>query len=256
MLDIGVAYGEDLARVRRVLAEVAHDLWEDEDFKGRVIEEPEVWGVEELAADAVIVRVALKTAPLEQWAVAREMRAADQGPLRPRGHRDPVPPAGGVAARRAAPATARSPTRTSSSPAEGPSQAEAGDDDDVTTTFYDEIGGAETIRTIVHRFYEGVAEDELLRPLYPEEDLGPAEERFPLFLVAVLGRPDDVLRHPRAPAPADAARAVRGHPGRGASAGWCTSAPGSTQAALTPEQDERFWDYVTHAAQFMVNTLE
>ncbi len=74
VLDISVAYHEDLARVRRILEEVAHDLWEDEDFKGRVIEEPSVWGVQDLAADGVTVRVALKTAPLEQWAVAREMR--------------------------------------------------------------------------------------------------------------------------------------------------------------------------------------
>ena len=74
VLDISVAYGEDLAQVQRVLADVAHDLWEDEDFKGRVIEEPSVWGVQDLTPDAVVVRVALKTAPLEQWAVAREMR--------------------------------------------------------------------------------------------------------------------------------------------------------------------------------------
>ena len=74
VLDISVAYHEDLVRVRRILEEVAHDLWEDEDFKGRVIEEPSVWGVQELAADGVTVRVLLKTAPLEQWAVAREMR--------------------------------------------------------------------------------------------------------------------------------------------------------------------------------------
>lgn len=75
VLDVKVAYGEDLARVQRVLSELAHDLWEDDDFKGRVIEEPSVWGVQELGPDAVVVRVALKTAPLEQWAVAREMRA-------------------------------------------------------------------------------------------------------------------------------------------------------------------------------------
>ena len=74
VLDVSVAYGEDLARVQRVLAEIAHDLWEDDDFKGRVIEEPSVWGVQELGPDAVVVRVAMKTAPLEQWAVAREMR--------------------------------------------------------------------------------------------------------------------------------------------------------------------------------------
>ena len=75
VLDIRVAYGEDLARVQRVLADVAQDLWEDDDFQGRVIEEPSVWGVQELGLDGVVVRLALKTAPLEQWAVAREMRA-------------------------------------------------------------------------------------------------------------------------------------------------------------------------------------
>ncbi len=74
VLDISVAYGEDVAQVQRVLADVAHDLWVDEDFKGRVIEEPSVWGVQDITPDAVVVRVALKTAPLEQWSVAREMR--------------------------------------------------------------------------------------------------------------------------------------------------------------------------------------
>ena len=74
VLDISVAYHEDLVKVRRVLQEVAHDLWDDEDFKGRVIEEPSVWGVESLGFDGVVVRVALKTAPLEQWSVARALR--------------------------------------------------------------------------------------------------------------------------------------------------------------------------------------
>jgi small conductance mechanosensitive channel len=74
VIDVSVAYHEDLARVKRVLEDVAHDMWEDEDFKGVIIEEPSVWGVQELGIDGVLVRVALKTAPLEQWAVAREMR--------------------------------------------------------------------------------------------------------------------------------------------------------------------------------------
>lgn len=74
VIDVGVGYGEDLARVQRVLREVAHDLWQDEDFRDVVIEEPEVTGVENLAADAVTVRVLVKTAPLQQWAVARELR--------------------------------------------------------------------------------------------------------------------------------------------------------------------------------------
>lgn len=75
VLDVTVGYGEDLTHVKRVLEEVAHDLWDDEDFRGRVIEEPSVWGVQDLGVDGVAVRVAMKTAPGEQWGVAREMRA-------------------------------------------------------------------------------------------------------------------------------------------------------------------------------------
>ena len=74
VLDISVGYSEDLARVRGVLKDVAHSLWEDEDYKDIVIEEPEVWGVQDLTQDAVVVRVTLKTAPMQQWMVAREMR--------------------------------------------------------------------------------------------------------------------------------------------------------------------------------------
>jgi small conductance mechanosensitive channel len=74
VLDITVGYTEDLARVRRVLEEVAHDLWEDDDFQGLVIEQPEVWGVESLGVDGIVVRVTLKTAPMEQWGIARAMR--------------------------------------------------------------------------------------------------------------------------------------------------------------------------------------
>jgi small conductance mechanosensitive channel len=74
VIDVSVGYGEDLTRVKRILAEIAHDLWEDEEYREVIIEEPEVTGVEMLAADSVNLRVMLKTLPLEQWAVGREMR--------------------------------------------------------------------------------------------------------------------------------------------------------------------------------------
>ncbi|MGH3509575.1 MAG: globin, partial [Nocardioidaceae bacterium] len=54
-------------------------------------------------------------------------------------------------------------------------------------TFYDAIGGYPTIDKIVATFYEHVARDEVVRPLYPEEDLGPAQERFTLFLAQYWG---------------------------------------------------------------------
>ena len=74
VVDIGVGYDEDLARAKRVMNEVAQGLWEDEDYRSVIIEAPEVTGVEALSPDAITLRVLVKTQPMEQWAVARELR--------------------------------------------------------------------------------------------------------------------------------------------------------------------------------------
>jgi moderate conductance mechanosensitive channel len=74
VLDVNVGYDQDLRKVREVLQEVAHGLWDDDDYRDVILEEPEVWGVQALNPDWVTVRVTLKTAPLKQWGVAREMR--------------------------------------------------------------------------------------------------------------------------------------------------------------------------------------
>ena len=74
VLDVQVSAREDLPHVRRVLTDVIHDLWEDEDFDAVIIEEPEIWGIESVTPDAITVRVTLKTAPMEQWRVARVLR--------------------------------------------------------------------------------------------------------------------------------------------------------------------------------------
>ncbi|CUR58235.1 putative small-conductance mechanosensitive channel MscS [metagenome] len=72
--DVDVARAEDLAKVRRVLTEVSHDLWEDEDYQGQLVEQPEVWGAEGLTPGAVTMRVNLKTVPLAGADVSRELR--------------------------------------------------------------------------------------------------------------------------------------------------------------------------------------
>lgn len=122
-------------------------------------------------------------------------------------------------------------------------------------TFYDEIGGEATIRAIVHRFYEGVRNDEVLRPMYPEQDLAPAEDRFALFLVQYWGGPttySDTRGHPRLRmrhAPFAVNPEARDH--------WLMHFRAALdEADLTEEQRQTFWDYVTHAAQFMVNTFD
>jgi hemoglobin len=56
-------------------------------------------------------------------------------------------------------------------------------------SLYDAVGGEPAFRRIVGRFYELVAVDEILRALYPEADLGPAEERLRLYLIEHWGGP-------------------------------------------------------------------
>ncbi|MGJ0121594.1 globin [Williamsia sp. MIQD14] len=71
---------------------------------------------------------------------------------------------------------------------------------DGATTFYEAVGGAQTFDDLTRRFYEEVARDEILRPLYPEEDLVPAERRLRMFLEQYWGGPrtySDERGHPR-----------------------------------------------------------
>lgn len=73
VVDVRVGYAEDLDRTIAVLEELAAGLRSDPEFGPLVLADPEVWGVEELAESAVVVRLALRTRPLRQWAVKREL---------------------------------------------------------------------------------------------------------------------------------------------------------------------------------------
>lgn len=67
-------------------------------------------------------------------------------------------------------------------------------------TIYDRVGGLPFFERLVQRFYDGVADDDVLRPLYPEADLAPARRRLTLFLVQYWGGPTTYLQergHPR-----------------------------------------------------------
>ena len=85
---------------------------------------------------------------------------------------------------------------------------------DVQQTFYDAVGGAETFHKLTARFYEEVAKDEVVRPLYPEADLGPAERRMRMFLEQYWGGTAHVLGGAWTPASADAPQSIRDRPDR------------------------------------------
>lgn len=120
-------------------------------------------------------------------------------------------------------------------------------------TFYEAIGGRATIELIVDVFYQGVAQDEVLKPMYPEEDLGPAAERLTKFLEQYWGGPNAYSQE-------------RGHPrlrmrhanyvvDTDARDRWLTHFRAGLDAArLEPELDAQFWAYVQHAANFMINS--
>ena len=121
------------------------------------------------------------------------------------------------------------------------------------TTFYEEIGGFETFATIVHRFYEGVATDEVLRPLYPEEDLAAAEVRLRMFLEQYWGGPttySDQRGHPRLGmrhAPFAVTPDARDR--------WLRHMRAALDdSQMSPEHAEQFWEYFVRAAHFLVNT--
>ena len=120
-------------------------------------------------------------------------------------------------------------------------------------TFYDAIGGHDTIKLIVDTFYAGVADDEALRALYPEEDLGPASDRFRMFLEQYWGGPTTYSQergHPRLRmrhAPFEVTPDARDR--------WLRHfRDGLDAAKLSPEHDAQFWAYAEHAANFMVNS--
>jgi hemoglobin len=122
-------------------------------------------------------------------------------------------------------------------------------------SFFDEIGGLPVVERIVARFYEGVAQDEVLRPMYPEDDLanGAAAWRLTMFLAQYWGGPSTYSQqrgHPRLRmrhAPFTVNREAKEH--------WLTHfRAGLDEAGLTPEQDAKFWGYVTYAAEFMLNS--
>ena len=73
-LDLDVAYDTDLDEAMEIIKRVADDVWHEQGENTTVLEEPSVVGVQAFGADAVTLRVMVKTEPSEQWATARLLR--------------------------------------------------------------------------------------------------------------------------------------------------------------------------------------
>lgn len=128
-------------------------------------------------------------------------------------------------------------------------------DEPVRKTFYEAVGGEEAFVRLTRRFYEGVAEDPVLRPMYPEEDLGPAEERLRLFLIQYWGGPrtyNEMRGHPRL-----RMRHVPFRIGATERDLWLKHMRDAVDSLDLPEELERpLWEYMVMAAHSMVNVPE
>ena len=74
VLDIGISYRENLDRVIDVLSRIGKEMESDERFKEALLEPFHILGVERFGESQLVVRMAVKTAPLKQWEVSRELR--------------------------------------------------------------------------------------------------------------------------------------------------------------------------------------
>jgi len=74
VLDVEVAYDTDIDDATAVIKRVADAVWNDQLEHATVLEEPEIWGVQELGASAIAIRLVLKVEPGEQFATSREVR--------------------------------------------------------------------------------------------------------------------------------------------------------------------------------------
>jgi len=99
VVNVGVAYKEDLDRVVAVLDTVGQELSKDPIFGPGILEPPQVLGVENFGDSQVTLRTATKTRPLKQWETARELREENQSGLRSRTHRDALSAPSGVRTR-------------------------------------------------------------------------------------------------------------------------------------------------------------
>lgn len=120
---------------------------------------------------------------------------------------------------------------------------------------YEALGGHQTFENLVSHFYALVTVDPILRPMYPDADLGEAAQRLMLFLEQYWGGPttyQDTRGHPRL-----RMRHAGFHIGPKEQAAWLRcmkSAVDEIQA--TEELKAQLWSYMEFAAASMVNQAE
>ncbi len=123
------------------------------------------------------------------------------------------------------------------------------------STFFEQVGGHDTFVRLVHRFYQGVRTDDVLAPMYPDDDWEGAEWRLTAFLEQYWGGPgtySEQRGHPRL-----RMRHAPFHVNPDARERWLAHMKVAVdELSLAPLHEAELWDYLERAAHAMVNTFE
>jgi small-conductance mechanosensitive channel len=74
IIDLPAPYSADIPTIQAKLLQTANTMANSAAWKSKIIEKPEIWGIESVSAEAIVIRLVMKARPAEQWAVARELR--------------------------------------------------------------------------------------------------------------------------------------------------------------------------------------
>jgi truncated hemoglobin YjbI len=127
--------------------------------------------------------------------------------------------------------------------------------DATPSSFHDQIGGHEVFARLVHGFYVRVRADEVLAPMYPQDDFDGAERRLCMFLEQYWGGPSTYSQergHPRL-----RMRHAAFHVNPDARDRWLSHMRAALDdLQLSPLHDATLWDYLQRAAHSLVNTFD
>jgi len=74
ILDIPAPYTADIDSVEKTMLDTAQSMADDPSWKRKILEKPEVWGIESISAEALVIRLVMKVRSGDQFDMARALR--------------------------------------------------------------------------------------------------------------------------------------------------------------------------------------
>ena len=91
VLDVGISYREDIDQVIDVLSQIGRELEREEPYKSAILEPLQILGIEKFGESELVIRMMIKTVPLKQWEVGRELRKRIKNRFDEKGIQIPFP---------------------------------------------------------------------------------------------------------------------------------------------------------------------